>query len=157
MTMQDNIDIIRRSFRRDVDEPKLQTFTLKIDNQRPILIPIAIAADNRERRTDCLEIKRDCRLANITQMPNLNRGRGEIENCLGQFIVSIGKNENLHLAEIPNTKSQIPGKLQYSKVKSFAAREPFRIWTLSLRICLGFGASGALPPLQPSVNSYRVI
>ena len=83
MTMQHNIDIVRRSFRRDVHEPKLQTFTRKIDNQRPILIPIAIPADNRQRRTDRSQVQRDRRLANITQMPDFIHARGQIENGLG--------------------------------------------------------------------------
>ena len=94
MTMQHNIDIIRRSFRRDVDEPKLQTFTLKIDNQRPVLIPIAIPADNGERRTDRLEIERDRRLANITQMPDLIGLARKIGNVLRQFVMRVSDNQN---------------------------------------------------------------
>jgi len=94
MTMQHDINIIWRSFRRDVDEPKLQTFTLKIDNQRPILIPIAIAAHYRQRRTDRFEIERDRRLANITQMPHLVGLARKFDNLRRQFVMSIRQNEN---------------------------------------------------------------
>src|SRR5207244_1803674 len=40
VTMQNNIDIIRRNIRRNMLQPKSQTLSLKIDNQRPIGIPI---------------------------------------------------------------------------------------------------------------------
>lgn len=80
MTMQHNIDTIRRIFRRNVHEPKLQTFSLKIDNQRPVLVPIAISAHNRERRADRFEVERDRRLANVAQMPDLVRLARKIDN-----------------------------------------------------------------------------
>ena len=93
MTMQHYIDIIRRIFRRNVHEPEFQTFTGKIDHQRPVFVPITIPADNRERRTDCFQIERDRRLANIAQVPDLVRLAGQIENLLGQLVMRVRQNE----------------------------------------------------------------
>jgi hypothetical protein len=103
MTMQHNIDIVRRSFRWNVHEPKLPTFTHKIDNQRPILVPIAIAPHNRQRRTDRFQVQRDRRLANITQMPNLIGLARKIDNLLRQFVVGVRQDEDLHSTEFRTT------------------------------------------------------
>jgi len=96
MTMQHNIDIVRGNFGRNVDEPKLQAVALEIDNQRPVFVPIAIAAHNGQRRTDCFQIERDRRLANIAQMPNLVRFARKIDNLLRQLVMSVGDNEHAH-------------------------------------------------------------
>lgn len=99
MTMQHNIDIIGRSFGRNVHEPKLQTFALNIDNQRPVFIPIAISAHNRERWTDRFQIERDRRFAHVAQMPNLIRLACEIDHLRRQFVVSVRQHEDLHSTE----------------------------------------------------------
>jgi|ERR1700730_2543469 len=94
MTMQDNIDIIRRNFGRDGHEPKLQTFASKIDNQRPIRVPIAISAHNAERRTDRFEVERNRRFANVAEMPDLVRLSRKIEDLWRQLVVRICDYEN---------------------------------------------------------------
>ena len=96
MTMQDNIDIVRRNVGRNMHEAKSQSAALKIDNQRPVVVPIAVPADNRQGRTDRFEIIRDRRLANVTQMPNLVRFARKIDNRLRQFVVSVSDNEHAH-------------------------------------------------------------
>ena len=78
--MQHNIDIVRRNIGRNVHQPELQFFALKIDNQRPIGIPIAIPAHDRELRADCAEIVGDRRLANVAQVPNLICAGSKSEN-----------------------------------------------------------------------------
>ena len=89
MTMQHNIDTIRRTFRRNVHEPKFQSFSLKIDNQRPVLVPIAISAHNRKRRADRFQVERDCRLAHIAQMPDLVRLARTIDNLWRQLVMGV--------------------------------------------------------------------
>ena len=96
MTMQHNIDIVRRIFRRNVHQPKLQTFSLKIDNQRPVFVPVAIAAHNRQRRTNRFEIQRNRRLANVAEMPDLVRLARKMDNLLRQFVMRIRQYENFH-------------------------------------------------------------
>ena len=96
MTMQHNIDIFRRDIRRNMDEPKLQPFAFEVDNQRPVVVPITIAAHDCQRRTDRLQVKRDCRLANISQMPDLVRVAGKIDNFAWQLVMSIRDYEHAH-------------------------------------------------------------
>ena len=97
MTMQDNIDIVRRSLGRNMHQTKFQTVTRKIDNQRPVGVPIAVAAHHRERRTDIFQIERDRRFTNITQVPNLARACRHLENCAWQFVVRISNDQNAQL------------------------------------------------------------
>ena len=96
MTMQHNIDIIRRRFRRNVHEPKFQAFALKIDNERPFLVPVAISTHNRERRTNRFQIERDRRLTNIAEMPDLVRIARKIDNLLRQFVVRVRYDQDAH-------------------------------------------------------------
>ena len=94
MTVQDNIDIIRRNIRRNMLQPKFQSITLKIDNQGPFRIPIAIPAHHSDSRADCAQVIQDRRLADVAQMPDLVRIRREIENFLWQLVMGVGENEN---------------------------------------------------------------
>lgn len=94
MTMQNNIDTIRQIFWRNVDQPKLQALALEIDNKRPVFIPIAIPANNGQRRTYGLEIERDCRLAHVTQMPDLVRLARKIDNLRRQLVMRVRDNQN---------------------------------------------------------------
>ena len=103
MTMQNNIDILRRIFRRNMHQPKSQTVALKIDNQRPVFIPITIPPDNKEWQADRFQIKSDRRLADVAKMPDLIRIGREIENFLRQLVMRIGQNKNLHSTESRTT------------------------------------------------------
>ena len=96
MTMQHNINILRRNIGRNMDESELQSIPRKIDNQRPVFVPIAIPAHDRQRRTDSFEIERDRRLTNIAQVPNLIRVARKIDNLLRQFAMSIGYDQDAH-------------------------------------------------------------
>ena len=103
MTMQNNIDIFRRNFRRNVHQPKFQTLARQINDQRPILVPITIPADNGQWRFDRFKIQCDCWLANVAKMPNLIRACREIENRLRQLVMRIGEHEYLHQSECRTT------------------------------------------------------
>ena len=142
MTMQNNIDIVRRDFGRNMHQSKLQTFAGKVDNQRPVGVPIAIAAHDRQRRTNRFQIEGDRRLANITEMPNLIRACRHVENCAGQFVVCISENKDFHRrlgAESSTTKSQEPSRLSSSNVQTRPAR--FEDSGLEFPWSLGFGIS----------------
>ena len=99
MTMQNNIDIVRRNFRRNVNQSKFQSFACQIDNLRPVFVPIAIPAHNRERRADRLQIERDRRLANIAEVPDLVRIARKIDNLLRQFVMGVREYEHAHCFE----------------------------------------------------------
>jgi hypothetical protein len=94
--MQNNIDIIGPSIRRNVLQPKSQPLSFKIDNQRPFGIIVAVSAHNRDRRTDRAQFIQNDFRANITQMPDLVRPARKIDNFLRQLVMSVCQDENLH-------------------------------------------------------------
>src|SRR5437868_11689096 len=87
MTMQNNIDIAGRIFRRNMDQLECQTLALEIDDLRPVFGPIAVATDNNERWSDRFELEGDRRLANVAQMPDLIRIPRKVENSLRQLVI----------------------------------------------------------------------
>src|SRR5205823_5773171 len=96
MTMQNNIDIVRRNIGRNMHEPKLQSLSRKIDNQRPIRVPVAIATDHSQPPADIAQVGCDRRFTDVAQMPNLIRLARQIDNLLRQFVMSVGQDENVH-------------------------------------------------------------
>lgn len=96
MTMQNNIDTVRRHIRRNMDKSKFQIFAAKIDNQRPVRVPIAVSAHNGQRRADCIEVERDCWFANITKVPDLVGLVGKIDNLLRQFVVGVSYDQDAY-------------------------------------------------------------
>ena len=94
MTMQDNIDIIGRDIRWNMFQPKSQTLSRKIDNQRPLGITVAISAHDHDRGTDGAQFIQNDFRANIAQMPNLVRIARKIDNLLRQLVMRVGENKN---------------------------------------------------------------
>ena len=92
--MQHNIDIVRRIFRRNMHEPKFQSLACKIDNERPVFVPIAIPAHNRQRRADRFQVERDRRFAHIAKMPDLIRLARKIDNLWRQLVMRVRDNQN---------------------------------------------------------------
>ena len=75
-------------------QTKLQTFAREIDNQRPIRVPIAIPAHDRERRTDRLQVIGDRRLADIAKVPDFVGIARKIDNLVRKLVMSVGQDEN---------------------------------------------------------------
>ena len=96
MTMQNNIDIIGRNIGRNMLEPELQTLAGKIDNQRPVRVPIAIAADDSQWRPDRAQIICDRWLAHVAQMPDLIRVARKIDNRSRQFVMRVSYDQDTH-------------------------------------------------------------
>jgi len=94
VTVQDNIDIFRRTLRRNVHKAKANASAHKIDNQRPVEIVVAIAAHNRDRRTDGAQFIQNSFRANIPQMPDFAGLSRQDRDFLGQTIVCIGQDKN---------------------------------------------------------------
>ena len=149
MTMQDNIDIARRKFRRNMNEPKSQTFPGKINNHRPVFVPVAVSADNRQRRPDRFQIERDRGLANIAKVPNFIRLRSHIQNCGREFVMSISENKNLHRTRKSQTsKPKSQGNSNAQVIEAIRGHGGFAffdldLWDLFGAWDLGFGISGA--------------
>lgn len=97
MTMQNNIDIIGRNIWRNMFQPKSQALSLKIDNQRPLGIAVAVSAHDRDSRSDCTQLIQNHWLAHIAQMPDLVRIARKIDNFLRQLVMSVRQNKDRHL------------------------------------------------------------
>jgi hypothetical protein len=96
MPVQDHIDILGRPFRWNVDEAKPEAVSFQVDRKGPFENAVAISShdgDGRSERLNCLE---NSRVADITEMPDLIRIRGQRLEFCGQSIVGIGKDEDSH-------------------------------------------------------------
>lgn len=102
MTMQNNIDIVRRVLRRNMLETNFFAAPNKIDNQRQFKVRVAVSANCRHRRTGRTQLIQNPIRANIAQMPNFIRSRREIGNLVGQLVMSVGQNKNLRHVEYPD-------------------------------------------------------
>src|SRR5256885_15973161 len=89
MTMQNNIVIIAWNVGRNMFQPESQALSLKIDNQGPLGIAVAISAHNRDRWTDRAQFIQNDFRAHIAQMPDLVRVARKIDNFLRQLVMSV--------------------------------------------------------------------
>jgi|SRR5262249_23486652 len=96
MAVQENVDVIRRSIRRNMLQAELQSISLEIENQRPLEIAVAISAHNRNARSDRPELIKNRFGANIPKMPDLISTLGHLRHTLRQTIVRIGENKNAY-------------------------------------------------------------
>ncbi len=93
MTMQNHIDIFRRSLRRNVLQTKFYSAAHKIDNQWPFEIAVAISTDHLHGPTGRAQFVEDPFRANIAQMPDLIGIACQNRQYLRKLIVRIGENE----------------------------------------------------------------
>ena len=94
MTVQKNIDIIRQFIRRDVLQSELQPISHKIDDQRPLEIPVAISAHNRDARSNRPQVVKNRFRANIAKMPDFIGIFGHFLYAVRQTIVRVSQHEN---------------------------------------------------------------
>ena len=94
MPVQENIDIIRRSIRRNVLQPEFQPTSRKVENQRPLEIAVAISAHNDHARSDRPQFVENRFRANIAKMPDFISVFGHLPHALRQTIVRVRENED---------------------------------------------------------------
>ncbi len=94
MPVQENIDIIRRSIRRNVLQAEFQPASHKVENQRPLEIAVAISAHNDHARSDRPQFVKNRFRANIAKMPDLISVFGHLPHALRQTIVRVGENKD---------------------------------------------------------------
>jgi hypothetical protein len=93
MPVQKNIDIIRRSIRRNVLQSKFQPTSREVEHQRPLKIAVAVSAHNRDARSDCPQLIENRFRANIAKMPDFISVFGHFLNGVRQAIVRVCENE----------------------------------------------------------------
>jgi hypothetical protein len=91
--MQNNINIIGRHIWPNMFQPKSQTLSLKVDNQRPLGIAVAVSAHDHDWRTDRPQLVQNDFRAHISQMPDLVRVARKIDNFLRQLVMSVRNNK----------------------------------------------------------------
>lgn len=94
VTVQNHIDIFRRTFRWNVHEAKANASTRKIDNERPVGIAVAISAHHCHRQPNGAQFIQNPFRANIAEMPNFIRLSRQDRDFFWQTIVCIGQNKN---------------------------------------------------------------
>ena len=92
--VQENIDIIRRSIRRNVLQAEFQPTSRKVENQRPLEIAVAISAHNDHARSDRPQLVENRFRANIAKMPDLISVFGHLPHALRQTIVRVRENKD---------------------------------------------------------------
>jgi hypothetical protein len=92
--VHENIDIIRRSIRRNVLEPEFQCTSLKVENQRPLEIAVAVSAHNDHGRSDRPQFVENRFGANIAKMPDLISVIRHLRHALRQTIVRVRENKH---------------------------------------------------------------
>jgi hypothetical protein len=92
--VQENIDIIRRSIRRNVLQSEFQIASHKVDDKRPLEIAVTVSAHNDNRWTDRPQLIKNRFRANIAKMPNLISVFGHLLHAFRQTIVRIRENEH---------------------------------------------------------------
>ena len=99
--VQENIDTIRRSIRRNVLQAEFQPVSHKIPDQRPLEIAVAISAHYTHARSDRPQFVEDRFRANIAKMPDLISVFGHFADTIRKAIVRVGENENMqHLCDV---------------------------------------------------------
>lgn len=100
VTVQDDIDILRKAVWRNMNETEPNAVSFQIDGERPLEIAVAISTNHSHWRTERLQGLQDARRANIAQVPDLVGARSERLDFGGQLIVGIGENKNLQARSI---------------------------------------------------------
>jgi hypothetical protein len=91
--MQENIDVVRLSIRRNVLQSEFQAASRKIDDKRPLEIAIAISAHDDHTRTNRAQLVKNRFRANVAKMPDFIGVFGHLSHALRQTIVRVRENE----------------------------------------------------------------
>ena len=92
--MQENIDVVRLSIRRNVLQSEFQAASRKIDDKRPLEIAIAISAHKRDARSDRPQFVENRFRANVAKMPDFVGILGHFAHAIRETIVRVGENKD---------------------------------------------------------------
>jgi len=93
--VQKNIDIIRRSIRRDMLQAELQPTSRQVENQRPLEIAVAVSTHNRNARSNRTQLINNRFCANIAKMPDFIGVLGHLRHALRQTIVRVREDKDV--------------------------------------------------------------
>jgi hypothetical protein len=95
VSVQDNIDIVRRLRRRNMVEAEFQPTARKIDNQRPVKIAVAIAAHHGDSGPDRAKLVENAFRAHIAEVPDFIGISCHLVYFLRQTIVRVRQDKDL--------------------------------------------------------------
>jgi hypothetical protein len=114
MAVENNVDIFRRAFRRNVHEAKPHAVSFQVGNEGPFEIAVAVSAHNRHWQPDIFEGLQNGRGTDIAEMPYFIRtGRQRIDFG-GQMIVGVGQDEDFHRAGGSAAPRAMPNKCGFA-------------------------------------------
>jgi len=124
VSMQNNINIFGRSFRRNVLKSQSFATANKIERQRPLKIAVAIPAYNRDSRRNGMQRIQNRFRTDIPQMPDFVRARGKLDNSFRQFVMRIRENKDACHSErsrgtpLHDRKAGFTGSLDCASLRS---------------------------------------
>lgn len=90
VSMENDVNILGRMVRRNMDEPKSHAVPFQIDEERPLEIAVAISANDGDGRPDRLDRAQDTRRAEVAEVPDFISARRQRFQRCRQMVVRIG-------------------------------------------------------------------
>ena len=94
VSVQENVDIIRRLIRWNVLQSEFQTASHEIDDKRPFKIAVAISTHKSDARSDRAQLVKDRLRANVAKMPDFIGVLGHFTHGVREPIVRVRENKD---------------------------------------------------------------
>jgi hypothetical protein len=112
MSMQEHINIARRSFWRNVLQAKRDALSPQIQHQRPFIVAIAITPDQRDFGTDHSQLIENDFRADIAEMPDFIGLTRHLDDIPRQPIMRVREDKNAmrlrsHGSDISNRSASL--------------------------------------------------
>jgi hypothetical protein len=125
VAVQQNVDIRRRDFRRDVDQTKTHAVPLELFRKRPRAFAIAIAADDDHRRANVANAPKQIRRGDVAQVPNFINAGCELREVRRQVVVRVREDENAErLAHSAPLIAAGAGRVAGGTLRTFRCEKP---------------------------------
>lgn len=96
MSVQHDIDVLRRLRRGDVDQTEVNAVAREIDHEGPRGMAVAIPAHNRDRQTDRIDFLEQRGLTNVSKMPDFIRTFRQTGEVRRQVVMRVGDYQDAH-------------------------------------------------------------
>ena len=94
VAVEENIDVLRRVFWRNVHEPETDAVALQVEHRWPLKIGITIAAHERDRRPDAFHPNEQTGRTNVAQMPDFIHIIRQGLEIVREMIMRVGQDED---------------------------------------------------------------
>jgi len=94
VAVEEDVDILRRSRGRNVNEAAADAVSFQVDGEGPFKVGVAIAAHESYGRSDAFQPDEQTRLTDISEMPDLIDIICQCFEIFGEMIVRVGEDED---------------------------------------------------------------